>query len=155
MAAVFVRPATLSDVKVISAMCSALWPEVSAEEHAHEVGEMLATGRSGGLPATYFIAKAEQDQPSGFVQVGLRSHADGCDAEHPVGFIEGWFALPEQRGHGVGAALIRIAEDWAHNQGCREMGSDTWLDNEPSQRAHEAIGYEVVDRCVHYRKALY
>jgi aminoglycoside 6'-N-acetyltransferase I len=34
------------------------------------------------------------------------------------------------------------------------MASDTWIDNEGSQRAHEALGYEVVDHCVHYRKRL-
>jgi aminoglycoside 6'-N-acetyltransferase I len=34
------------------------------------------------------------------------------------------------------------------------MASDTWIDNEVSQRVHDSLGYEVVDRCVHYRKAL-
>ena len=34
------------------------------------------------------------------------------------------------------------------------MASDTWIDNTLSQRAHEALGYTVVDRCVHYRKSL-
>ncbi len=29
-----------------------------------------------------------------------------------------------------------------------------WIDNELSQRCHEALGFKVVDRCVHYRKAL-
>ena len=43
---------------------------------------------------------------------------------------------------------------WARLKGCREMASDTWIDHEGSQRAHEALGFEVVDRCVHYRKEL-
>jgi aminoglycoside 6'-N-acetyltransferase I len=34
------------------------------------------------------------------------------------------------------------------------MASDPWLDNVASQTAHEALGFEVVDRCVHYRKVL-
>jgi hypothetical protein len=34
------------------------------------------------------------------------------------------------------------------------MASDTWQDNEPSQRAHESLGYEVVDRVVTFRKSL-
>jgi hypothetical protein len=33
-------------------------------------------------------------------------------------------------------------------------GSDTWIDNEVSQRVQETLGYEVVDRCVRYRKTL-
>jgi hypothetical protein len=28
------------------------------------------------------------------------------------------------------------------------------LDNEASQRAHSALGFEVVDRCVHFRKQI-
>jgi aminoglycoside 6'-N-acetyltransferase I len=49
---------------------------------------------------------------------------------------------------------LAAAEDWASNQGCKEMGSDTQIDNEISQIAHRALGYQVVDRCVHFRKPL-
>jgi len=35
-----------------------------------------------------------------------------------------------------------------------EMASDTWIDRVTSQRVHEALGFEVVDRSVHYRKSL-
>jgi hypothetical protein len=34
------------------------------------------------------------------------------------------------------------------------MASDALIENEGSQRAHEALGYVVVDRCVHYRKTI-
>jgi hypothetical protein len=34
------------------------------------------------------------------------------------------------------------------------MASDTPIDNKVSQLVHEAFGYIVVDRCVHYRKPL-
>ena len=46
------------------------------------------------------------------------------------------------------------AEAWSREQGASELASDTWLDNAGSQRAHEALGFEVVDRCVNYRKPL-
>ena len=49
---------------------------------------------------------------------------------------------------------MRAAEDWARQQGCREMALDTWIDSEDAQRAHTALGYEIVDRCVHFRKRL-
>ena len=35
-----------------------------------------------------------------------------------------------------------------------EMASDTWIDDEISKNSHEAPVYELVDRCVHYRKAV-
>jgi len=34
------------------------------------------------------------------------------------------------------------------------MASDALIDNDGSQRAHGALGFEVVDRCVHFRKQL-
>jgi aminoglycoside 6'-N-acetyltransferase I len=90
----------------------------------------------------------------GFLEVGLRSHADGCDPSNPVAFVEGWFVQEGFRNRGVGKELMRAAEDWARAQGCREMASDALIDNQVSQQAHEALGFEVVDRCVHFRKGL-
>jgi aminoglycoside 6'-N-acetyltransferase I len=49
---------------------------------------------------------------------------------------------------------MRSAEAWARKQGCLEMASDTWIDDESSISTHQALGFEVVDRCVHFRKAL-
>lgn len=45
-----------------------------------------------------------------------------------------------------------MAEDWARSREGVEMVSDTWVDNEVSRRVNEALGYEVVERCVHYRR---
>ena len=69
-------------------------------------------------------------------------------------FLEAWYVEPEHRRRGVGRALIERAENWCREQGCREMGSDTWIDHQESQLAHAALGYEVVDRCVHFRKRI-
>ena len=50
--------------------------------------------------------------------------------------------------------LLEAAEEWARRQGCVEMASDALLDNHLSQQVHQALGYEVVERSVHFRKAL-
>jgi len=148
-----VRRATPADVEPVARMFFELWPDAAQDEHRAEAALILAGTPPSTLPLVVFVAEMN-DEVVGFVEVGLRSHADGCDGRRPVGFIEGWYVEPEHRGHGVGRALMQTAEDWARSQGCREMASDTWLDNEPSQRAHEALGFEVVDRCVHLKKAL-
>ncbi len=101
-----------------------------------------------------FVAETESGLLAGFLEVGLRSHADGCDPRRPVGFVEGWFVSESHRRKGVGRQLLEAAEDWARRQGCLEMASDTWMDHALSQRVHEALKFEVVDRCIHYRKAL-
>jgi aminoglycoside 6'-N-acetyltransferase I len=123
-------------------------------EHAKEVFGVIASGMSGTLPSVILVAHDAEGRLTGFLEVGLRSHADGCDTARPVGFVEGWFVYEQFRHQGVGRELMRAAEQWARRQGCVEMGSDTWLDHEESQRAHESLGFEVVDRCVHFRKKL-
>jgi aminoglycoside 6'-N-acetyltransferase I len=149
-----VRDADLTDAAGIAAMCAILWPDAAANEHRGEIEQLLKTRMSGTLPATVFVAKDGAGELTGFLLVGLRSHADGCDPKHPVGFVEGWFVYETFRRQGVGKGLMRAAEDWARSQGCKEMASDTWIDETISQDAHEALGFEVVDRCVHFRRQL-
>ena len=151
-----IRTAGLSDLDQLAQMCRVLWPSASAEEHATEL-RLLLDGRASlvvTLPITILVAEANIGRLAGFVQVDLRSHADGCDPSKPVGYIEGWYVAEEFRQRGIGKSLITAAEDWARNQGCTEIASDAVIDNLVSQRAHKTLGYQVVDRCVHYRKKL-
>jgi aminoglycoside 6'-N-acetyltransferase I len=151
-----VRPAQPADLDQLAAMCEALWPSASAEEHAQEL-RLLLGGKAAlvlRMPITILVAEGSDGRLIGFVQVDLRSHADGCDPLQPVGYLEGWYVTKDQRQGGVGKELLAGAEEWARSHGCVEMASDALIDNQQSQRAHEALGYEVVDRCVHYRKKL-
>jgi aminoglycoside 6'-N-acetyltransferase I len=150
---IYVRQGRQADHSALVLMRTALWPDGFEEEHAAELELILGGTPPSTLPLVTLVAEVG-DSLGGFVEVGLRSHADGCDPRQPVGFIEGWYVAPEQRGTGVGRALISAAEAWCREQGCKELASDTWIDNEESQRAHEALGFVVVDRCVNYRKRL-
>jgi aminoglycoside 6'-N-acetyltransferase I len=151
---VFIRRAQLSDCDQLARMCEALWPDASAEEHARELALILEGKPVTTLPLIILVADAGDRMLAGFLEVDLRSHADGCNPSRPVGYIEGWYVAESYRTRGIGRKLLAAAEDWARSQGCIEVASDTWIDNEVSQRVHEALGYEVVDRCVHYRKTL-
>lgn len=154
MNTIYIRAAQLSDLDQLAPMLEALWPASFTDEHAQELRLLLAGAAALTMPHTILVAEASAGVLVGFLEVDLRSHADGCDPAQPVGYVEGWYVAENYRQHGVGRDLLTAAEDWARSHGCVEMASDALIDNELSQRAHAALGFEVVDRCVHYRKKL-
>jgi aminoglycoside 6'-N-acetyltransferase I len=145
-----VRQASVADLEAVVDLCCLLWPDGSREEHAAGIGAILTTHLCGTLAAAIFVS----DDGAGFLQAGLRSHADGCDPAQPVGFVEGLYVREEVRERGIARALMQAAEDWSRAHGAKEMASDTWIDQQVSIDAHQALGFEVVDRCVHFRKTI-
>lgn len=152
-----IRPAIPSDRESLADMFAALWLDETRADHARAIDEILAGTFASTLPYALFVAEigAEPNKEiAGFAQAGLRSHSDGCESDRPAGYLEGWFVQPAHRKKSVGAALVRAVEEWSRAQGCVEMGSDTWLDNEGSILAHKALGFEVADSVVIFRKSL-
>jgi aminoglycoside 6'-N-acetyltransferase I len=144
-----IRPVEASDAAEWLRMRTALWPS------ADQTAEIDAYLRSGGsaLIAAVFVAERSSGGLAGFIEVGLRAYAEGCEST-PVPFIEGWYVDADLRRRGVGIALVRAAEEWARSQGYREMGSDVEIENDVSIEAHRAIGYEEVSRLVCFRREL-
>jgi aminoglycoside 6'-N-acetyltransferase I len=151
-------------------MRTTLWPDCPPEGHAREMQLAMSpshpvfpsdtnrrgdgeTGRQSEEIAC-FVAERPAGGLGGFVEVGLRKYADGCDSS-PVGYLEGWYVDPELRQQGVGAALVRAGEEWARAQGRTEMASDCLLDNEVSLHAHLALGYAEAERLIHFKKRLH
>ncbi|MFL5479950.1 MAG: GNAT family N-acetyltransferase [Gemmatimonadaceae bacterium] len=130
-------------------MSSALFPEYSAGDLAKGMKDFRAR-----LDAEVFLAERDDGSVAGFVEVGSRPYADGCDTG-PVGYVEAWYVEPSVRRAGYGRALLNAAEEWARRQGYAEIASDALLDNEASHAAHRAVGYEEVGRVVQFRKVLH
>ena len=144
-----IRTARKSDTAEWIRMRTALWPE-SPGDHPVEIEQFFAATRDD---LATFVAESDDGQLCGFLEAGTRSYAEGCRSS-PVGYIEGWWVDSEHRNKGVGAALVAAAEDWARSQGLTEMASDTDLENDVSQSAHEALGYRETDRMISYSKKL-
>jgi aminoglycoside 6'-N-acetyltransferase I len=149
-----IRVAKLGDCQELARLRASLWPTGSVEEHARELQAILAGDAAGNATLVIFVWVTGHGSLAGFVETRVRSHADECDESRPVGYVEGWFVAEGRRRQGIGAALVRAAEDWARQQGCKEMASDTEIANEVSQRAHEALGFAPCSRVVTYRKTL-
>jgi len=126
-----------------------LWPEDNLSVHLKEAQQILS------LPEKYcvFVCLNEKQQIVGFVEVSIRESIDRVIPEE-VGYIEGWYVEKDYRRKGIGKALFCAAENWALQKGCKEIMSDTELENLISQTVHQALGYKEIDRLVLYKKNL-
>jgi aminoglycoside 6'-N-acetyltransferase I len=143
-----IRRANPGDINEWIRLRMILWDHLTAEDLEDDVHELLSDPERAVI-----VAVRPDGCLAGFLEASLRKYADGCETS-PVGYIEGWCVDEDVRGNGVGASLVRAAEDWARGLGCEEMASDTWLDNEGSIEAHKKLGYEEAERLVHFAKWL-
>ena len=127
-------------------MRKGIWPDVPDNYMTFDMDRLLAN-------VDYFVIFAcDGDRPIGLTEAGIRDYGEGCETS-PVGYLEGWFVQEEYRGKRI-AGIMTQAENWMREKGCTEVASDTWLDNEPSIRAHVKMGYHEVERLVHFVKRL-
>ena len=151
-----IRHAEPGDADRWVALRAELWPE-GAETHVAEVSRFFAGSRSGpGTDPEAVLVAVDDGEPRellGFAELSRRTYAEGCETS-PVGFLEGWYVVPERRQEGLGRALVAAAEAWARAQGCREFASDALAENATSAAAHRALGFEEVGLIRCFRKDL-
>jgi aminoglycoside 6'-N-acetyltransferase I len=95
-----VREVQGADRDEVAKMRALLWPEAPVEEHLRELESLLGHGMSGTLPVVILVACEEDGTLSGFLEAGLRSHADGCNPTHASG---SWKGGSFTRRFGIGA----------------------------------------------------
>ncbi|MDX2241707.1 MAG: aminoglycoside 6'-N-acetyltransferase [Leptolyngbyaceae cyanobacterium bins.302] len=144
-----IRPVTTADAAEWLRMRCLLW-EDGSDEHPQEIRAFYQQQPSD---LETFVYDRGGVQLGGFVEVGIRAYAEGCDSDR-VGYIEGLYVDADLRRKGVGSQLIQAAEQWARSQGMVEMASDCLIDNHISLATHLANGFEEVERIICFRKAL-
>jgi len=128
-------------------MRAALWPEASRTELEHEAASLLVKKPAG----VAFLLRADATA-IGFAEATVRvDNVNGCSTS-PVAFLEGIYVRPDWRRRGAARLLCRAVEAWASQQGCRELASDTEIQNQTSQNMHEALGFAESERVVCYVK---
>ena len=128
-------------------MRSLLHPDA---DNARDATLLLA---DGAPPYEVFVALREDVGLCGYIEVGERNYAEGCESS-PVPYVESWWVDEDHRKRGVGRALMDAAQSWARERGHVEIASDTQLDNTRSQKVHRALGFDEVERIVVFRRAL-
>lgn len=144
-----VRRATAGDYPIWAEMLAALHPGQSPDAFLAEIGELLA------LPEPYvaFLAFDDTGQALGMIDARLRNYAEGAPLFHAA-YVEDLWVKPTARGRGVARALLAAVENWAREQGCDWLGSDTAPDNDASRAWHRAAGFAEVEQIVVFGKPL-
>lgn len=145
---IIIRRANVEDKPDWLRMRLLLWTYATADGFAPELDPILADPNQAA-----FIASLPDGRRVGFLEAGLRAYGEGCETS-PVGYVEGIYVDEDLRGQGLALRLMRAAEDWSREKGCTEIASDTWLDNEASIQMHLRLGYEEMERLVHFAKKL-
>jgi aminoglycoside 6'-N-acetyltransferase I len=143
-----IRRATQDDKEEWLRMRQGLWPDAPIEYLNYDLDDLLNDPDSA-----IFVASRADGKLVAFIEASLRDYAEGCETS-PVGYIEAWYVDPHVRGQKLGREMVHIAEGWARERGCTEMGSDTWLENEASIAAHLKMEYWEAERLVHFVKRL-
>jgi len=142
-----IRRVTREDKDEWFRMRKGIWPEAPDYYLQFDMDRLLENDN-------YLVIFAcDGDQPIGLTEAQIRAYGEGCSTS-PVGYIEGWFVQEDYRGRHIVGIMTQAAENWIREKGCTEVASDTWLDNGPSIRAHEKMGYVEVERLVHFVKRL-
>jgi len=145
-----IEPCAPLDLNDWVALRLALWPQESIDDLRAQASGLI----DRGADAVNFLARGGDGAAIGFAEATLRrDYVNGC-ATSPVAFVEGLYVAPPWRGRGLARRLCAAIERWARDLGCTELGSDTYLENVASQRMHEALGFEEMERVVCYRKVL-
>ncbi|MDX6766112.1 MAG: GNAT family N-acetyltransferase [Candidatus Methylacidiphilales bacterium] len=147
-APVTVRNAVPSDRMSWLRMRRKLWP--GHRGHARETRAYFSQPRTD---AVVLIAAMKDGSTAGFLELGLRSYAEGCTSS-PVAYIEGWWVEEKHRRKGVGHALVLGAEAWSRDRGLMELASDCAPENHASASAHKACGFIQSGRILCFKKGL-
>lgn len=136
-----IRPIETQDDEVWLHLRHALWPDYTLAELRTHLEPMRT---DAGCEVFLAFTQDAGEQAVGFIELSTRSHAPGSP-DAPVPYIEGWYVAPDYQRRGVGAALVRAAEEWAIARGFKRMASDTLPRiYTASPAAHVALGYQIV-----------
>ena len=125
-----------------------LWP-------GHEEAEMLECVQEymEHEGKTVLLAK-EEGSYWGICLVSLRhDYVEGTEGS-PVGYLEGIYVEKEHRNLGTARTLLKGAQQWAKEKGCREFASDCEMDNTESLAFHLACGFEEANRIICFVKEI-
>lgn len=141
-----IRPATPADLDRLVPLFDAyrgFYGQPSDEALARSfLAERMARGES-----TVLLACGEDGSAAGFVQL----YPTFCSVSAARIFVlYDLYVCPEARGHGVGAALLRAATDFARGARAVRLELSTAVNNTTARALYEREGWRPVDEFLVY-----
>ena len=142
--------ATEKEIQAVAELATRLWTWHSVDEMLERYNALIPND-----DCAVFVFKDGDDEPiSGFAHCQLRhDYVEGTKTS-PVGYLEGIFVDPANRGTGVARDLLVASETWARSKGCTEFASDCELSDILSSRFHTKHGFKVANRIICFKKSL-
>lgn len=133
---------------VLLEMALALWSDYEQEELKVTLYDIIKSDKYKVL--LYCIDEAFV----AFIYLSIRTdYVEGSEAS-PTGYIEGIYVKPEYRRKGVSRKLLTAGEQWLKAKGCKQVGSDIYIDNKVSYDFHTSMGFKEAGRLIAFIKNL-
>lgn len=144
-----IRAANLSDKPAWLALRRRLLPALGDAEHERDWGQMMGERAQ----RTTLLGVDEHGALLGMIEISRRTQMQGFGSG-PVAYVDALHVEPGEQREASARSLAEAAARWAQVHGCRELASDTSLENQWEQKLHLELGFEEVARKVVYRMAL-
>ena len=113
-----IRSATRDDVAVVAELIRGLARYEKLEHEVVMTEDLLAAGLFGERPYAEVVLALDEDRPVGFA---LFFHNFSTFLGRPGIYLEDLFVVPEERGSGVGRALLEHLARLAVDRGCGRL----------------------------------
>lgn len=143
-----IERANHSNLDSVAALALKLWPDNDRVTLRNEFEELLQSQND-----IVYLAVVD-GKGIGFIHMSLRYDYVEGSSTSPVGYVEGIYVEEDYRKQGISKSLVGAGEEWAKSLGCKELASDTQLENRASQEFHMKIGFREAGRIVAFIKDL-
>lgn len=138
---------TEADFDALFRMSQKLWKDLPAEELKRLLQQTIAQTKF-----RVFMARNASMAPVGFAIFSLRTDYVEGAVQSPTGYLEGIYVEDEYRRAGIAKTFLVMGEQWCRENGCVQMGSDTWISDQSSRLFHRKVGFREEEEVVHFLK---
>lgn len=136
------------NINALTVLVLELWTDSTFEEE-YENFSMLLNSES----EICYLAR-EQETYIAFIHISIRNDYVEGATELPIAYIEAVYVKPDYQKRGIGKNLVNAAEKWALQNGCKQIASDTGLNNTAGINFHRHAGFTEANRIICFVKEL-